>query len=84
MEEAAIMPSTEIGTEAAVHEVCVPKMSSTSCDLRVFAEDAAETIMVPDLKLIYVCVLGEGAGAENLIHACDLQVAGAENPVHVL
>jgi hypothetical protein len=38
--------------------VCVPKMSSTSCDLRVFMEDAAEAITAPDLELIYVGGLG--------------------------
>jgi hypothetical protein len=32
--------------------VCVPKMSSTSCDLRVFMEDAAEAITTPELELI--------------------------------
>jgi hypothetical protein len=30
----------------------VPEMSSTSCDLRVFMEDAAEAITVPDPELV--------------------------------
>jgi hypothetical protein len=32
--------------------LCVPKMSSMSCGLRVFMEDATEAIMAPDLELI--------------------------------
>jgi hypothetical protein len=32
--------------------LCVPKTSSTSCDLGVLVDDAAETVMPPDLKLI--------------------------------
>jgi hypothetical protein len=32
--------------------LCVPKMSSMSCDLRVFMEDAAEAVMALDLELI--------------------------------
>jgi hypothetical protein len=51
----AVRAAAELGEDLPVLELrvlCVPKMSSTSCDLRVFMEDATEAITAPDLELI--------------------------------
>jgi len=38
--------------------LCVPEMSSTSCDLRVFMEDAAEAVTALDPESVWSAGLG--------------------------